>query len=68
MIRNLVERLPVVVCPKWVYTRVCPLTVEDLLDYLVCALKTPKSDSRNIAVGGRTIASYRGMVLAGQSC
>ncbi len=35
MIRYLTERLPVMVCPQWVYTRVQPIAVDDLLRYLV---------------------------------
>ena len=33
MIRYLVERLPVMVCPRWVYSRVQPIAVNDVLDY-----------------------------------
>jgi uncharacterized protein YbjT (DUF2867 family) len=35
MIRYLTERLPVMVCPRWVYTRVQPIGVRDILAYLV---------------------------------
>ena len=43
MIRYLTERLPVMVCPQWVYTRVQPIAVDDLLKYLVAALDVPES-------------------------
>ena len=41
MIRYLTERLPVMICPRWVYTRVQPIAVDDLLAYLVAALDAP---------------------------
>ena len=43
MIRYLTERLPVMICPKWVYTKVQPIGVDDLLRYLVEALDVPES-------------------------
>ena len=35
MIRYLVERLAVMVCPKWIYSRIQPIAIEDLLEYMV---------------------------------
>ena len=43
MIRYLVERLPVMICPKWIYSRIQPIAVDDLLEYLVSALNTRKA-------------------------
>ena len=42
MIRHLAERLPVMVCPKWVYSRIQPIAIDDLLEYLVSALNVPR--------------------------
>ena len=63
MIRHLVERLPVMVCPKWIYSRVQPIGVDDLLDYLVAALETPESDGRIIEIGGGDVTTYKGLML-----
>ena len=41
MIRYLTERVPIMVCPKWVYTRTQPIGVREVLDYLTAALETP---------------------------
>ena len=41
MIRYLTERVPVMICPRWVYTRVQPIAIRDVLDYLVAALEAP---------------------------
>ena len=50
MIRYLTERVPVMICPRWVFTRVQPIAISDVLNYLVAALETPQSsgpDYRN---------------------
>ena len=41
MLRSLTERLPVMVCPRWITTRLQPLAECDLLDYLAGALVAP---------------------------
>ena len=63
MIRYLVERLPVMVCPRWVYSRIQPIAVDDLLDYLVAALDTPESRDRTIEIGGKDVTTYKGLML-----
>src|SRR5512144_697516 len=42
IIRYLTERLPVMICPRWLYTRVQPIAIRNVLDYLVAALDTPE--------------------------
>ncbi len=63
MIRHLVERLPVMVCPKWVYSRIQPIAVDDLLEYLVSALNSPEGRGRTIEIGGADVTTYRGLML-----
>jgi uncharacterized protein YbjT (DUF2867 family)/uncharacterized protein YndB with AHSA1/START domain len=63
MIRHLTERLPVMICPRWVSVRVQPIAIRDLLDYLVAALATPASAGRTIEVGGADVLRYREMLL-----
>ena len=63
MIRYLTERLPVMVCPQWVYTRVQPIAVDDLLRYLVAALDVPGSAGRVVEVGGADVLTYGEMML-----
>ena len=53
MIRYLVERLPVMVCPKWIYSRIQPIAIEDLLEYMVSALNVPQSQGCIIEIGGK---------------
>lgn len=58
MIRALVERLPVMICPKWVGTQAQPIGIDDVLTYLVEALNLPGDESRVFEIGGATRASY----------
>ena len=59
MIRALVERLPVMVCPSWVRTPTQPIALADLIAYLVAALDLPHAESRLFEVGGADVVSYR---------
>lgn len=64
MIRYLTERLPVMICPRWVYTRVQPIAVDDVLDYLVAALEVPAARGRTLEIGGQDVLTYGEMMLA----
>ncbi len=58
MIRALVERLPVMVMPRWVRVPAQPIAIDDVLAYLVAALDIPLAESRTIEIGGQDIVSY----------
>lgn len=58
MIRALVEKLPVMVTPRWVRSRAQPLAVEDLIDYLVAAIDVAGDGSAVYEVGGADRVSY----------
>jgi uncharacterized protein YbjT (DUF2867 family) len=58
LIRALVERLPIMVCPRWVGTLAQPIGIDDLLEYLVAALDWPGSEGRVFEIGGADRASY----------
>lgn len=62
MVRYLTERLPVMICPKWVNTRIQPIAIRNVLDYLVAALDVPASAGRIIEIGGRDVLTYAGMM------
>jgi hypothetical protein len=51
------------ICPKWVYTKVQPIGVDDLLKYLVEALEVPESAGRVVEVGGADVRTYGDMML-----
>ncbi len=58
IIRALVERLPVLICPRWVATPAQPIAVEDVLDYLLAALDLDAQESRVFEIGGPAQVSY----------
>jgi uncharacterized protein YbjT (DUF2867 family) len=58
LIRALVDRLPVMVCPRWVATLAQPIAIDDALAYLAAALQLPGSESRTFEIGGADQASY----------
>jgi uncharacterized protein YbjT (DUF2867 family)/uncharacterized protein YndB with AHSA1/START domain len=62
MIRYLTERLPVMICPQWVYTHVQPIAIADMLAYLTAALETPESVGKIIEVGGADVLTYGEMM------
>jgi uncharacterized protein YbjT (DUF2867 family) len=63
MIRYLTERVPIMICPRWVFTRIQPISIRDTLDYLVSALKTPQSAGKIIEIGGAEVMTYRDMMF-----
>jgi uncharacterized protein YbjT (DUF2867 family) len=58
MIRALVERLPVMICPRWVQVKAQPIAIEDLLEYLIGAIRLPPSPSLIYEIGGPDQVSY----------
>lgn len=58
MIRALVERLPIMICPRWVHVKAQPIAIEDLLSYLKAALDLPTSGSQVFEIGGPDQVSY----------
>jgi len=58
LIRALVERLPVMITPRWVEVEAQPIAVDDLLSYLVAALDVPLAESRVFEIGGADHVSY----------
>jgi uncharacterized protein YbjT (DUF2867 family) len=59
ILRYLVERLPIMVTPRWVRTKCQPIGVVDVLGYLVDCLDVPETSGRSIEIGGPTVLSYR---------
>ena len=63
LIRHLTERLPAMICPRWVYTRTQPIGIRNVLDYLVAALDEPRSAGRVVEIGGADVVTYADMML-----
>lgn len=62
MVRYLTERLPVMIAPRWVYTRIQPIAIRDVLRYLVQALDVPASAGRVVEIGGADVMTYGDMM------
>ena len=62
MIRALVERLPVMICPRWVDTRTQPIAIDDVLGYLRAALDLPDGRGGVFEIGGPEVVSYGDMM------
>ena len=58
MIEALVERLPVMVCPRWVATLTQPMAVDDIVAYLSAGLELPETGSEVFEIGGPDVVSY----------
>ena len=58
MIRGLVERLPLMVCPRWVETRTQPIAIDDVVAYLRAALDSDDIRDRVFEIGGPEVVSY----------
>jgi uncharacterized protein YbjT (DUF2867 family) len=62
MIRYLTERIPLMICPRWVFRRIQPIAIDDVLSYLVAALDVPIGESRTIEIGGADVLTYGKMI------
>jgi len=58
MLRYLVERLPVMITPTWVETRIQPIAIQDVLEYLVGCLLNGETAGREFDIGGPEIFTY----------
>lgn len=63
MVRNLTERLPVMICPRWVFTKAQPIAIDDVLQYLVAAAEKPEAAGRIIEIGGADALTYGEMMI-----
>ncbi|MFF8950945.1 SDR family oxidoreductase [Streptomyces sp. NPDC014940] len=63
MLRYLTERLPVMVTPSWVHTRIQPIAVRDVLRLLVGSAHLPAEVNRTFDIGGPDVLTYREMMV-----
>jgi len=62
MLRYLVERLPVMVCPKWVLTKSQPIAVDDVITYLVKSIEIEETQGKEFDIGGPNTLRYIDMM------
>ena len=62
MIQALVERLPAMVCPRWVNTPTQPIAIDDVIAYLIAALDARQPRGGVFEIGGPEVVTYGGMM------
>jgi uncharacterized protein YbjT (DUF2867 family) len=62
MLRYLVERLPIMTCPRWINTRIQPIAVKDVIAYLTGCLMNPDTAGKTFDIGGPDILTYKKMM------
>jgi len=63
IIRDLVEKLPMMITPKWLNTKHQPIAIRNILEYLTGVLLRPETFDKSYDVGGPDILSYKQMLL-----
>jgi uncharacterized protein YbjT (DUF2867 family) len=62
ILRYLVERLPIMVTPRWVRTQSQPIAIRNVVNYLVAALEEPRTIGRTLDIGGPEIVTYNDLM------
>ncbi len=62
MLRYLVERLSLMVCPKWVLTKCQPIYIGDVITYLSKSIEIKDTEGRTFDIGGPDVLSYLDMM------
>ena len=58
MLRYLVERLPLMVCPKWVKSQTQPIAVDNVVEYLIGSMKNSETTGKILEIGGPDVMTY----------
>lgn len=63
IIRDLVNKLPVMITPKWLNTKCQPIAIGDVLEFLTKSLLNPVTYNQSFDIGGPDILTYKEMLL-----
>jgi uncharacterized protein YbjT (DUF2867 family) len=63
IMRDLVEKLPIMITPKWLNTKCQPIGVSDVIRFLSKTILNPKTYNKDFDIGGPDILSYKDMLL-----
>ena len=63
IIRDLVEKLPIIIAPRWLLTRSQPIAIRNVIQYLVGVIMLPEAFNKNFDIVGPDILSYKEMLL-----
>lgn len=62
LMKSLTDRLPVMICPRWLTTPTQPIAIDDVLAYLLAALTMPRGASRIYEIGCPEVVTYGDLV------
>lgn len=62
LIRSLTQRLPMMICPKWLATPTQPIATEDALAYLQESIELPLEQSEVFEIGSQDVVTYGGLI------
>jgi len=63
IIRDLIDKLPVMITPKWLNTKCQPIAINDVLEFLTRSLLNPATYNQSFDIGGPDILTYKEMLL-----
>jgi uncharacterized protein YbjT (DUF2867 family) len=63
IMRDLVEKLPVMITPKWVETKCQPIAIRNVIEYLTGILLKPVYYNKDFDIGGPEVLTYKKMLL-----
>lgn len=62
LMKSLTDRLPVMICPRWLSTPTQPIAINDVLAYLLAAKDLPAGESRTFEIGSPDVVTYGGLI------
>jgi len=62
LMKSLTDRLPVMLCPRWLATPTQPIAIDDVLAYLLAARELPTGQSRIFEIGGTDVVTYGDLI------
>lgn len=63
IIRDIVEKLPIMTTPKWVLTKSHPIGIRDVLKFLIGVIYNPHCYNKSFDISGRDILTYKEMLM-----
>jgi uncharacterized protein YbjT (DUF2867 family) len=63
IIRDIVEKLPVIIAPKWILTKAQPISIRDVISFLTGVLSHQKCVNQVFDIGGPEILTYKEMMM-----
>lgn len=62
LMKSLTDRLPVMICPRWLATPTQAIAIQDVLDYLLAAKDSPQCESEVYEIGSPDVVTYGGLI------